>query len=111
MVPDAFPPIKVTDVIGQLFVSIFDALPQRYAAELAAVNDQYPFKPIRYQNPPLRFTWPQIIAMLREAGETIGDLDDISTPQVLCFCTACLFCLFIAHTCTAAGDQAGRDHC
>jgi aspartyl/asparaginyl-tRNA synthetase len=44
-------------------------------------QSQYPFKPIRYQNPPLRFTWPDIIKMLREAGETIGDMDDISTPQ------------------------------
>ena len=25
--------------------------------------------------------WPDAIAMLREAGETIGDFDDLSTPQ------------------------------
>ena len=25
--------------------------------------------------------WPEAIAMLREAGEEIGDFDDISTPQ------------------------------
>lgn len=72
---------EVTDVIGAMFVFIFDELPKRYAPELAAVNDQYPFKPIRYQNPPLRFEWPQIIQLLRENGETIGDLDDLSTPQ------------------------------
>lgn len=29
----------------------------------------------------LRITYAEGIALLREAGETIGDLDDISTPQ------------------------------
>lgn len=40
---------------------MFDNLPKRYAAELAAVNDQYPFTPIRYSNPPKRFVWPEVI--------------------------------------------------
>lgn len=31
---------EVTDVIGQMFVYIFDNLPKRFAAELAAINDQ-----------------------------------------------------------------------
>lgn len=29
----------------------------------------------------LRIEWPEAIALLREAGEVIGDFDDISTPQ------------------------------
>ena len=29
----------------------------------------------------LRVEWPDAIAMLREAGEQIGDFDDLSTPQ------------------------------
>jgi aspartyl-tRNA synthetase len=73
---------EATDTIGQMFCYIFDNLPKRFADELAAINDQYPFKPLRYQNPPMRFTWPEIVKILRENGEEeLGDFEDIGTEQ------------------------------
>jgi hypothetical protein len=60
-------------------------------------------------------SWPQVIAMLREAGETIGDTDDISTPQVrrcfvFVFCVLCFVVLFsCAHVLCVVGDQTGSD--
>jgi aspartyl-tRNA synthetase len=72
---------EVTDVLGQMFCYIFDHLPKRFATELAAINDQFPFKPLRYSNPPRRFTWPEIVKILNENGEALGDFEDIGTEQ------------------------------
>ena len=32
-------------------------------------------------DPPLKLEFPQAVAMLREAGVSIGDEDDLSTPD------------------------------
>jgi aspartyl-tRNA synthetase len=45
----------VLDVIESLFMTMFDGLKTRYAAELEAVQGQYPFTPI--QAKPLRLTF------------------------------------------------------
>ena len=73
---------EVTEMIGNMFCYIFDNIPKRFPKELEAINDQYPFKPLRYQNPPLRFDWPQIVKLLRDDGDKdIGDFSDIGTEQ------------------------------
>lgn len=72
---------ELTDTLGELFVSIFDNLNKYCQPELEAVNKQYPFEPLKYKKDTLRFPFKQAIAMLKEAGEKIGDLDDMSTPQ------------------------------
>ncbi len=43
--------------------------------------DRYPFQALRYENPPRRFTWKDIVQLLRENGENLGDFDDIGTEQ------------------------------
>jgi len=72
---------EVLDVLDGLFTSIFDGLAKRFAKELEIVGQQYPFEPLKYNIPSLRLKFPEAIAMLREAGETIGDFDDLSTPS------------------------------
>lgn len=38
-------------------------------------------EPFQFLDPPLKLEFPQAIAMLREAGVTVGDEDDLSTPD------------------------------
>eukprot|EP01112_Ceratiomyxa_fruticulosa_P017002 TRINITY_DN5220_c0_g1_i1.p1 TRINITY_DN5220_c0_g1~~TRINITY_DN5220_c0_g1_i1.p1 ORF type:complete len:601 (-),score=142.43 TRINITY_DN5220_c0_g1_i1:28-1674(-) len=72
---------EVLDVLDNLFVSIFEGLAKNYNSELQLVNQQYPFEPFQFLKPSLRLEFPQAIAMLREAGENIGDFDDVNTAQ------------------------------
>lgn len=53
----------------------------RCAQEIATVNRQFPSEPFTFLDPPLRLEFPEAIAMLRQAGEQIGDEDDLSTPM------------------------------
>jgi aspartyl-tRNA synthetase len=72
---------EVLDMLEGVFLYIFDGLNERYGAELAAVNAQFPFEPLVYKKPSLRLKWPQIVALLRKAGVEIGDLEDMDTPS------------------------------
>jgi len=72
---------EVLDVLDQLFVFIFDNLKLRFSRELEVVRKQYPFEDLQYHRPSLRLQFKDAIALLREHGETIGDLDDINTTQ------------------------------
>jgi aspartyl-tRNA synthetase len=72
---------EVLDVVGELFVHIFKGLSTKFADEVAVVNQQFEREPFKWLEPTLRLEWPEAIAMLREAGEEIGDFEDISTPQ------------------------------
>lgn len=68
---------EVLDVIESLFMTMFEGLKTRYAAELEAVQGQYPFTPI--QAKPLRLTFPEGIKLLQEGGvpdvDPYGDLN------------------------------------
>ncbi|KAG2492339.1 hypothetical protein HYH03_009289 [Edaphochlamys debaryana] len=68
---------EVLDVIEKLFEAIFNGLATTYAKELAVVATQYPFDIPTFK--PLRLTFPEGIAMLREGGypdvDPLGDLN------------------------------------
>ena len=64
-----------------MFISIFRGLSEKYKHEIELVNKQFPRDKFTWLEPTLRIEWPEAIAMLREAGEEIGDFEDISTPQ------------------------------
>ena len=64
-----------------MYLYIFDGLNERFRDEIEAVRRQFPFEDLKYNKPSLRLTWPDIIALLREAGEEIGDYDDVNTTQ------------------------------
>eukprot|EP00736_Rhodelphis_marinus_P001229 Rmarinus@m.29069 len=72
---------EVLDVMDELFVYIFDGLNARFKNEIAAVQKQYPFEPLKYRRKTLRITYPEGVAMLRKAGAEIGDEDDLSTEN------------------------------
>jgi nondiscriminating aspartyl-tRNA synthetase len=70
---------EALDVFGGLFNYIFDGINERCKTELAAIQSQYPFEPIQYLKDPLRLTFQEGLALLREAGYTVGEYDDLST--------------------------------
>ncbi|XP_053621228.1 aspartate--tRNA ligase, cytoplasmic [Plodia interpunctella] len=72
---------EVVDTIGQTFTDIFRGLRDQFAIEIAVVGQQYRVEPFKFLDPPLRLEFPQAVQMLKEAGVTIGEEDDLSTPD------------------------------
>ncbi|KAL4712222.1 hypothetical protein ACJJTC_011083 [Scirpophaga incertulas] len=72
---------EVVDTIGQTFTDMFRGLRDQYAAEIAAVGQQFQVEPFKFLDPPLKLEFPQAIQMLKEAGVTLGEEDDLSTPD------------------------------
>ncbi|XP_077298178.1 aspartyl-tRNA synthetase isoform X1 [Arctopsyche grandis] len=72
---------EVLNTIGQTFTDIFRGLRDNYAAEIAAIGQQYNVEAFKFLDPPLRLEFPQAIEMLKEAGVTVGAEDDLSTPD------------------------------
>ncbi|GJP45857.1 hypothetical protein CLOM_g5200 [Closterium sp. NIES-68] len=72
---------EIMDVINDLFVAIFDGLNTRCAKELAAINHQYPFEPLKYTKEGVRITFPEGMALLKEAGYEVDAFGDINTEQ------------------------------
>lgn len=74
---------EVLKTLDGLFVYIFENLTKRFSKELQIINEQYPFQPLKYrpagQNLILKF--PEAMQLLRDAGEDVGDYDDLTTPQ------------------------------
>ena len=54
---------------------------RRCIQTIATVNRQFPSEPFTFLDPPLRLEFPEAVEMLRQAGEQIGDEDDLSTPM------------------------------
>jgi aspartyl-tRNA synthetase len=74
---------EVVDMLEMLMLFIFDGLNERYGKETELVRKVYavePFKLPTAQNIP-RIEFSEGVKMLREAGETMGDYDDLTTPQ------------------------------
>jgi len=72
---------EVLDVLEGLFLYLFEGIQNRFAYELQIISQQYPFEPFKVKGPVLRLKFPEAIKMLRDAGETIPDLEDLSTPS------------------------------
>ena len=68
-------------LIANMLNFIFKGLKERFAKELAAVKNQYPFEDFEFLEEPLVLNFKEAIALLRESGEEVGDFDDLSTPQ------------------------------
>jgi len=70
-------------VLGNLFVYIFDHINEHCKAELAAIQRQYPFRPLRYRpkNQTLVVDFREVVKMLQGVGEKIEPFDDLTTPQ------------------------------
>jgi len=72
---------EVLDLLGDLFVFIFEGLQTRYAKQLESVNQQFPFQPLKFLKPSLRMNYSEAVAMLRGAGVPMGDFEDLSTEN------------------------------
>jgi len=72
---------ELLDVLGGMLVYVFDKLNEHCKGELSAIQRQYPYEPLVYPKKTLVFHFTEAIKMLREAGEEIGDMEDLSTPQ------------------------------
>ncbi|XP_050461436.1 aspartate--tRNA ligase, cytoplasmic isoform X2 [Cataglyphis hispanica] len=72
---------EVVDTIGQMFTELFKGLREIYADDIAAVNQQYPVEPFKFLEPALKLEFSEAIELLAEAGVTLGEEDDLSTPD------------------------------
>ncbi|DAZ93209.1 TPA: hypothetical protein N0F65_001561 [Lagenidium giganteum] len=72
---------EVLDVFSDLFIYIFDNLAERYADELAVINEQHPFEPLKYQKPSLVISFEEGVKMLKEAGAQQELLEDLNTEN------------------------------
>lgn len=72
---------EVRDVIGEMFVEMFQGLQKEFAAEIAAVGRQYPAEPFRFLQPSLVLEFPEAVRLLAEAGVVMGDEEDLSTAN------------------------------
>ncbi|KAL9181183.1 hypothetical protein ACHAXT_009988 [Thalassiosira profunda] len=72
---------EVLDVIGDLFVHIFDGLKEKLGPELERVREQHPFEDLQYLKKTLKIDYATGCKLLREAGVEQGDYDDLSTEN------------------------------
>lgn len=69
------------DILAGLFTFIFQELPKRYKKEIDIIRRQYPVDDFLVPDKMPRLEFPEAIKILRDAGQTIGDYDDLSTEQ------------------------------
>ncbi|KAG7210404.1 hypothetical protein KM043_011936 [Ampulex compressa] len=72
---------EVVDTIGQMFTELFKGLRDNYAEDIAAVHQQYAVEPFKFLDPPLKLEFRDAIKLLAEVGVTLGEEDDLSTPD------------------------------
>eukprot|EP00804_Cyclotella_cryptica_P019897 CCRYP_007806-RA/>CCRYP_007806-RA protein AED:0.02 eAED:0.02 QI:192/1/1/1/0.75/0.4/5/4183/623 len=72
---------EVLDVIGDLFVYMFDGLKERCGRELERVREQHGFEDLEYLRKTLKIDYATGCKLLREAGVSQDDYDDLSTEN------------------------------
>jgi aspartyl-tRNA synthetase len=72
---------EVLDVLGDIFVHIFDGLKDKCGRELQRIKEQYGFNDLAYPKVTLKINFATGCRLLREAGIDQGDLDDLSTKN------------------------------
>ena len=72
---------EVVRVLHRTLVDIFRGVEGRCAAELAAVRGQFPSAPPRTTEEPLIVHWEEAMGMLRDAGEEVDELGDMTTAM------------------------------
>jgi len=75
---------EVLQVLGSLFVYVFDKLNENYSGEIAAVHAQYPCEPLKYmpkgKKQILILDFEEAVDLLKGIGEVVVG-DDLSTPN------------------------------
>lgn len=72
---------EVVDLLEMLMLFIFKGLQERYSNETELIRKVYPVQPFKLPENVPRLHFAEGIKMLREAGESIEDYDDLTTPQ------------------------------
>jgi aspartyl-tRNA synthetase len=72
---------EVVDLLEKLMLFIFHGLAERYSKETELIRKVYSVHPFKLPAKVPRLHFDEGIKLLREAGETIGDHDDLTTPQ------------------------------
>ncbi|KAI9708574.1 MAG: hypothetical protein M1820_003792 [Bogoriella megaspora] len=72
---------EVVDLLEMLMLFIFEHLYERYRKETELVGKVYQVQPFKLPTKVPRLSFEEGIKLLREAGESIGDFDDLTTPQ------------------------------
>ncbi len=72
---------EVVDLLEMLMLFIFRGLNERYSKETELIGKVYPVQPFKLPANVPRLSFAEGIKILREAGESIGDYDDLTTPQ------------------------------
>jgi aspartyl-tRNA synthetase len=73
---------EVLEMLGELFVFIFDGLKTRFAAEIETVRRQYPFPDFQYNPTTTRLEHKDAVKLLRQNKVEIGDFEDLRYAQV-----------------------------
>ena len=58
----------IRDSFGELLPFMFEQLAVRYADELKAINEQYPFTPFKCKYPVVKITFEEGIQLLKDNG-------------------------------------------
>jgi aspartyl/asparaginyl-tRNA synthetase len=72
---------EVLDVLGDLFVYIFDGIKEKCGRELQRIKEQHGFDDLLYLKKTLKIDFATGCQLLREAGVDQGDYDDLSTEN------------------------------
>jgi aspartyl/asparaginyl-tRNA synthetase len=72
---------EVLDVLGELFVYIFDGLKEKCGQEMERIKEQHGFEDLQYLRKTLKIDYATGCRLLREAGVDQDDLDDLSTEN------------------------------
>jgi len=59
---------ELLDLMGNLFVAIFKGLETRFAKEIVAINEQFPFEPFKIKTPIVKITFQEGVELLKEHG-------------------------------------------
>jgi aspartyl-tRNA synthetase len=70
---------EVLDVLGELFVYIFDGIKEKCGQELERVREQHDFDDLQYPKKTLKIDYATGCRLLREAGVEQDDYEDLDT--------------------------------
>ena len=71
---------ELLDLMGELFVYIFGNIEKRFAKELEAINEQFPFERFKCTSPVFKLTFEEGCKLLAEKGINQNPLEDLDTP-------------------------------
>lgn len=72
---------EVLDIIGDLFVYIFEGLNQRFSNELNIIANQYPFEPLKFSKNVVKLSFKEGVELLKEHGHHQDLYEDLDTEN------------------------------